>query len=394
MTAAALPAAGSLDHDAASRQVPEPVDWALAGRVARRVAGRDPIADSYLAASLEEDFASVTTQAEVLVSEHTGLHVVGAARASVLDRSGWVEANVASMRRLLGPLTAKLGSRLVQSPLAPIGRTVSATELGVLLGWFSRRVLGQYDLLVPDDGRSNTAGSDTAGSSAADPGTDTEGDAVYYVGANILALEKRFAFRPRDFRLWIAIHEVTHRAQFLGVPWMRGYFLGLVEGALGGVDADPRQVIAALLRAADELRRGRNPLDDGGIVALLATPEHRVTLAQIQALMSVLEGHGNRVMNELGRVHVAGQDRMARVLQSRRRSQGIGGVVSKLLGIDSKMRQYEVGEQFVAAVEREAGPRALDAAWRGPEYLPTIDELATPTAWLTRVERNEPAPAV
>jgi coenzyme F420 biosynthesis associated uncharacterized protein len=307
------------------------------------------------------------------------------------------------MRRLLGPLTAKLGSRLGQSPLAPVGRTVSATELGVLLGWFSRRVLGQYDLLVPDDGTSNTAGSnrarsdmagsDTAGSSSADPGTDTEGDAVYYVGANILALEKRFAFRPRDFRLWIAIHEVTHRAQFLGVPWMRGYFLGLVEGALGGVDADPRQVIAALLRAADELRRGRNPLDDGGIVALLATPEHRVTLAQIQALMSVLEGHGNRVMNELGRVHVAGQDRMARVLQSRRRSQGIGGVVSKLLGIDSKMRQYEVGEQFVAAVEREAGPRALDAAWRGPEYLPTIDELATPTTWLTRVERNEPAPA-
>lgn len=397
MTAAAVPAAPapeSLDPDDAGRRAPEPVDWALAARVARRVAGRDPIADSYLAASLVEDFASVTTQAEALVSEHTGLHVVGDARASVLDRSGWVEANVASMRRLLGPLTAKLGSRLAKSPLAPIGRTVSATELGLLLGWFSQRVLGQYDLLVPDDGASNPpAGSSAGGSSAADPSTGTEGDAVYYVGANVLALEKRFAFRPRDFRLWIAIHEVTHRAQFLGVPWMRDYFLGLVEGALGGVDADPRQIVAALLRAADEMRRGRNPLDDGGIVALLATPEHRGTLAQIQALMSVLEGHGNRVMNELGRVHVAGQDRMARVLQSRRRSQGIGGLVSKLLGIDSKMRQYEVGEQFVAAVEREAGPRALDAAWRGPEYLPTIDELDTPSAWLARVDRNEPAPA-
>ena len=390
MTAAAAPATsapGSLDPNAPGGRVQEAVDWALASRVARRVAGRDPIADSYLAASLAEDFASVTTQAEALVSEHTGLVVVGNARASVLDRSAWVEANVASMRRLLGPLTAKLGSRLARSPLAPVGRTVSATELGVLLGWFSKRVLGQYDLLVPDDG----ASSPVAGSTAGEPGT--EGDAVYYVGANILALEKRFAFRPRDFRLWIAIHEVTHRAQFLGVPWMRDYFLGLVEGALGGVDADPRQIVAALLRAAEEMRHGRNPLDDGGIVALLATPEHRGTLAQIQALMSVLEGHGNRVMNELGRVHVAGQDRMARVLQARRRSQGIGGLVSKLLGIDSKMRQYEVGEQFVAAVEREAGPRALDAAWRGPEYLPTIDELGTPTAWLERVERTEPAPA-
>jgi coenzyme F420 biosynthesis associated uncharacterized protein len=352
----------------------------LAARVARRVAGRDPLADSYLAASLAEDFASVTTEAEALVAEHTGLHVVGDAHASVLDRTGWVEANVASMRRLLGPLTAKLGDKLVKSPLAPIGRTVSATELGFLLGWFSQRVLGQYDLLVPDD-----TGVDTGASG-------NDGDAVYYVGANILALEKRYAFRPRDFRLWIAIHEVTHRAQFLGVPWMRDYFLGLVEGALGGIDADPRQIVAALVRAADELRQGRNPLDDGGIVALLATPEHRGTLAQIQALMSVLEGHGNRVMNELGRSHVAGQERMARVLQSRRRSQGIGGLVSKLLGIDSKMRQYEVGEHFVAAVEREAGPRALDAAWRGPEYLPTMDELVTPTAWLARVERGEPAP--
>jgi len=398
VTAAAAPAAPppeSLDPNDAGRRAREPVDWALAARVARRVAGRDPIADSYLAASLAEDFASVTTQAEALVTEHTGLVVVGDARASVLDRSGWVEANVASMRRLLGPLTAKLGSRLVKSPLAPIGRTVSATELGVLLGWFSQRVLGQYDLLVPDDGgpRPGEGSHPPVGSSAADRRADPEGDAVYYVGANILALEKRYAFRPRDFRLWIAIHEVTHRAQFLGVPWMRDYFLGLVEGALDGVDADPRQIVAALLRAAEELRHGRNPLDDGGIVALLATPEHRGTLAQIQALMSVLEGHGNRVMNELGRVHVAGQDRMARVLQSRRRSQGIGGLVSKLLGIDSKMRQYEVGEQFVTAVEREAGPRALDAAWRGPTYLPTIEELATPTAWLARVERNEPAPA-
>jgi uncharacterized protein (DUF2342 family) len=101
--------------------------------------------------------------------------------------------------------------------------------------------------------------------------------------------------------------------------------------------------------------------------------------------MSVLEGHGNRVMNELGRTHVEGQERMARVLQSRRRSQGVSGAVYKLLGLETKMRQYEVGEAFVEAVEREAGPRALDAAWRAPESLPTLDELTEPTAWLARV---------
>jgi len=350
---------------------PEPVDWALATRVARRVAGNDTLARSYLATSLNDDFALVTTEAEALVAEHTGLRAPGSASASVLDRQGWVEANVSSMRRLLGPLTHRIGERMAHSPLAPVGRAVSATELGLLLGWFSQRVLGQYDVLVPDDGP--------------DGDGNVDGDAVYYVGANVLALEKRFAFRPRDFRRWIAIHEVTHRAQFLGVPWMHDYFLGLVHGVLGSVDADPRKIVAALVRAAEELRRGRNPLDEGGLVALLATPEHREALGKVQALMSVLEGHGNRVMNELGRAHVAGQERMARVLQARRHNQGVGGLLSKLLGIDSKMRQYEVGEAFVEAVEREAGPRGLDPAWRAPELLPTIDELETPTGWLERV---------
>ncbi len=351
------------------------VDWGLASRVARRVAGREQLADSYLARSLEADFADVTEEAEALVGAHTGLVTGSRAVAAVVDRGSWVDANVASMRRLLGPLTDRMGARVRTSPFAVVGRTVTGTELGLLLGWFSQRVLGQYDLLVPDE---------------RDPGA-VDGDAVYYVGANILALEKRFAFRPRDFRLWIAIHEVTHRAQFVGVPWMRGYFMGLVEGALGGIEPDPRAIVAALVRAAGEIRSGRNPLDDGGIVALLATPEHREALGKVQALMSVLEGHGNRVMNELGQVHVAGQARMARVLQSRRRTQGLGGLVTKLVGIDSKLRQYEVGETFVAAVEREAGPRGLDPAWKGPELLPTVAELTAPTEWLARVDRGEPA---
>jgi coenzyme F420 biosynthesis associated uncharacterized protein len=352
--------------------LPEPVDWALAARVARRIAGNDTLSSSYLGASLVDDFAAVTAQAEAMVSDHTGLHVASTAHAAVLDRQDWVEANVRSMRGLLGPLTNRVGARMANSPLAPIGRAVSATELGLLLGWFAQRVLGQYDVLVPEGDASDDAGHD--------------GDAVYYVGPNVLALEKRYAFRPRDFRLWIAIHEVTHRAQFLGVPWMREYFLALVHSVLGSVEADPRKIVTAVARAADELRRGRNPLDEGGIVALLATPEHRGAIGKVQALMSVLEGHGNRVMNELGRAHVAGQERMAHVLQSRRRSQGMAALLSKLLGIDSKMRQYEVGEAFVAAIEREAGPRALDPAWRSPDNLPTLAELEAPTDWLARVE--------
>ncbi len=354
--------------------VPDPVDWALASRVARRVAGRDPLGDSYLAASLISDFDEVTRTAEGLVAEHTGLHAPGRATATVLDRSGWVDVNVTSMRRLLAPLTERVGERMARSPIAPLGRSVAATELGVLLGWFSQRVIGQYDLLVPEEG-------------------DGTGDAVYYVGPNVLGLEKRYAFRPREFRLWVAIHEVTHRAQFCGIPWMHDYFLGLVGSAMGMVDTDPRMLVRSLARAAGELRQGRNPLEEGGLVALLADDEHRDTMARIQALMSVLEGHGNRVMNELGRVHVSGQERMARVLRARRETTGVTGAIYKILGLDAKLRQYEVGERFIERVEEQAGPRAIDAAWRGPEWLPRLDELSDPSAWLARVERGEPAAA-
>jgi coenzyme F420 biosynthesis associated uncharacterized protein len=348
---------------ASAATVVDPVDWGVATRVARRVAGPDPFSSSYLAASLRDDFAALTRQADELVTSYTGLQGAGPASASVLDRPSWVAANVTSMQQLIAPLTERLGSKIGRGPLASVGRRVAGTEVGVLLGFLARRVLGQYDLLVAgkDDGH------------------------VYYVGPNILALEKRYAFRPHDFRLWIAIHEVTHRAQFTGVPWLRGYFLSLVEQVLHSVEPDPRRIVEALGRAANEVRNGRNPLDDGGIAAVLASPEQRAVLHRVQALMSLLEGHGNRVMNELGRAHLEGQARMARVLESRRNSGGPTSLIYRLLGFEAKMRQYETGEAFLAAVEDEIGPRAVDIAWRGPEWLPTLDELSRPDDWLARV---------
>src|SRR5207302_4915246 len=163
------------------------------------------------------------------------------------------DANLTSMRTMLDPLMQRFGARLAHSPLAPMSRRVAAGELGALLGFLSQRVLGQYDLLVPDAPEPGMARGEARGQ-----GTDAGvGDAVYYVGANVLGLEKRFAFRPRDFRLWIAIHEVTHRAQFTGVPWMRAYFLGLVRQTLRLVDPDPSTFFRAVSQAVEEMRRGR-----------------------------------------------------------------------------------------------------------------------------------------
>jgi coenzyme F420 biosynthesis associated uncharacterized protein len=347
---------------------PEPVDWGLAERLARRVAGHDPLESSYLATSLQADFDAVTARAERLVGEFTGLvSPEDPAKALVLDRQRWVDANIRSFRNTLEPFTRRVGERMAQSPFAPAGRAVAGAEMGVLMGFLAQRVLGQYDLLVPDE----AAGGDV--------------DAVYYVGPNILVLEKRYGFRPGDFRLWIALHEVTHRAQFRAVPWMKGYFLSLVDASMGMIEPDPKRLVRALERAAEAARRGRNPLDEGGIVALFASDEQRVVIDQVQALMSLLEGHGNVVMDRLGKRHVTGQERMSAALKARRQSGGVGAQFRKLVGIEMKMRQYEIGEQFITRLEETVGIEALDAAWRSPESLPTLAELEAPERWLERV---------
>ncbi|HEY7438401.1 MAG TPA: zinc-dependent metalloprotease [Acidimicrobiia bacterium] len=357
----------ALPGEAPVRGAAEPVDWRLAERIACRVAGREPLSLSYLGGSLDRDFREVTVEAEEAVAALTGLHGPTPGRAMVVDRAAWVENNVSSMRRMLAPYTERVRERLARSPIAPIGRTVAGGELGVLLGYVAQRVLGQYDLLMPDENDGGHAG-----------------DTVYYVGPNILVLEKRYAFRPRDFRLWIALHELTHRAQFTGVPWLHGYFVEQVGTLLGSVEPDARRLLGAAGRAVDDLRKGRNPLDDG-VVALFANEDQRLVLDRMQALMSLLEGHGNAVMNKLGAQMVEGQDRMASALHARRNARGTSALFQRVLGLEMKMRQYEVGEAFVASVEREAGVRAIDAAWRGPEFLPTLAELTTPTAWLERV---------
>jgi coenzyme F420 biosynthesis associated uncharacterized protein len=350
--------------------VAEPVGWDLAERVAVRIAGREPLAESYHSDSLAADFDELTAEAEALVAEATGLvSMSGPARARVTDRAGWVRANVASFQRMLAPLTDRLGERMTSNPVAGrVTRTLTGVEVGALLGWMSTRVLGQYDLLIIDD--------DTA----------ADQDLVYYVGPNVLALEKRFAFPPREFRLWLALHEVTHRAQFTGIPWLRGHFLSLVEGSLASIEPDPKRFLSALRRAADEVRAGRNPLDEGGLVTLLATPEQKALLGQIGGMMSLLEGHGDVTMDRAGAGRVPSAARFGRVLHQRRaQTSGPAKLVQKLVGLDAKLKQYEQGERFIEAIEAEGGPEYLSRAWEGPECLPSLEEIRDPPAWMRRI---------
>jgi coenzyme F420 biosynthesis associated uncharacterized protein len=359
--------------------VTDPVAWDVAEKIAVRVAGREPFAESYHWDSLTPDFEELTAEAEELVAKATGLRsLAGPARARVVDRQGWVAANVASFQRLLRPLTERLGPKMSSGPLAPIGRAVAGAELGTMLGWMSTRVLGQYDLLLVE------AEAEAAAN---------EGDVVYYVGTNVLALEKKFSFPPREFRLWLALHEVTHRAQFTGIPWMHQHFLGLVEGSLAAVDPDPKRFLEALRRAVDEVKAGRNPLDDGGLVALLANEQQRELLQQVQGLMSLLEGHGDVTMDRAGADRIPSAERFQRVLRQRRQQVSpIARQLQKLVGLEAKLKQYQQGEDFIAAVEARGGTELLDRAWRGPEWLPTLDEIREPDRWIARVDTPEHAP--
>lgn len=356
----------------------EPVDWAVAEKVAARVAKRSaPELDRRTLDRLESDFAELTPVAEGLVAETTGLtSLEGPARAEVLDRAGWVAANVASFRRLLTPILERAESegpgtlsRLLPAPIAKATRAAAGAELGAVLGWMSARVLGQYDLLLTED-------------------ADSPGDVVYYVGPNVVSLERRHGFPPGEFRLWIAIHELTHRAQFTGVPWMKPHFLDLVDKGVSIASPDPKALVSAIGRMAAEIRSGRNPLAESGLVGVLATPEQAVVLRQIQALMSLLEGHGDIVMNKAAADRIPGAKRFADTLQARRDSAGgVVKLVQQLIGMEAKMRQYREGEQFVEAVEAHE-PGMISLVWEDVSHLPSLDEVRDPARWIDRVGRR------
>jgi coenzyme F420 biosynthesis associated uncharacterized protein len=357
------------------------ISWETATDVATRVARHRDTMTPYERQLLEVEFNELTAEAEELVAAETGLRsFAGRARARVADRPQWVHANVASFQRLLRPVTDKLGAQMDRTGAwtllpASLSRQITGAQIGLLLGWMSTRVLGQYDQLLIEDEHPE------------------EQDIVYYVGPNVLSVERRYGFPAREFRLWLALHEVTHRAQFTGVPWMRDHFLSLVERTLAGVDPDPKVFVAAMRRSVEEIRAGRNPLAEGGLLTLIAGPEQHAAIQEIGGLMSLLEGHGDITMDRAGADRIPSAAWFSQVLKERRRQRGLAKVVSVLIGLDAKMQQYEQGERFIEAVEQGGGPDLLAKVWDGPEWLPTWSEIRDPAGWIARAEAASSAGA-
>jgi coenzyme F420 biosynthesis associated uncharacterized protein len=341
------------------------INWSLAAPVATRVAGTYPLADTYHSVQLRRTLPDTFKRAATMVTEETGLTTPGDPDVLVVSRSDWAKRNLATFSHLLAPLESKIAEKLEESGSkgapAVVARQVVAIETGALLGFLARRVLGQYELVLPTG----------------------EGDVVAVVGANVLGLERMQQFKPADFRFWIALHEATHRAQFIGVPWLRTYFLSLVTELVGAATPAPGRIGRLVAEMVEAGRKGRPLIDDTGLLGLLATPEQRQTIDRVQALMSLLEGHGHVVMDRIGGRVLSTQARMSSILKARR-SDPRAAAFFRLTGMEMKMRQYEMGEKFIAVVEKEAGWSALDKAWLGPEWLPTLAEIEQPTQWLQR----------
>lgn len=341
------------------------IPWPFAQRIGGLVAGAHPLAGSYHIEQLASTLPAVVAAANEAVAEETGLDLAGLPEVAVVSRREWVERNISAFSSMLEPAERRLAERIDRTGAdgASLAHRVVAGQTGAVLGFLARRVLGQYELVVP---------------------TGEQGDSIAFVGGNLLHMERAHQLNPREFRTWVALHESAHRAQFVGVGWMRSYFSGLVTEMVESAVPDE----ARLSRLVEQIvysRRTHTPMiDESGLLGLVAGPAQRAALDRIQALMSLLEGHGHVVMDRLGDRMLVSRPRMSSLLKARR-SDPRTALFFKMTGLELKMRQYEDGERFVLAVEKQAGWQAITLAWSEAQALPTLAEIRAPEQWLKRV---------
>ncbi|HYC06764.1 MAG TPA: zinc-dependent metalloprotease [Candidatus Binatia bacterium] len=357
------------------------VDWPSAERIAIARLRRAPgtLSPAELAASQDAYTAAMALIAPRLAAAlETELPGV-VERAVAVDRAGWVRANVATFAQLIGHLEGRLldqvmppGSGLAQASMAIANRYVTTRQLGFLLGFMGQRVLGQYDLALL--------------SAEATPGR------LLFVEENIRQTARSLDVPLDAFRTWIALHETTHAFEFESHPWLRPYLAERLERQLGAFSEDLAGVSRDTVRQLGRVLRGERAGDHW--LERLMTQEQRRLFRETQAVMSLLEGFSDYVMDEVGRDIVPDVERISARFHARREQKsGFERAVSRLIGMDLKLDQYKKGERFVRAVAEQGGPAALRRLWDGPETLPRDGEIDAPETWLARVLGTSPAGA-
>lgn len=335
------------------------IDWQLAATVGKKVARPGPITTGYTMSAAREELAASAVAAEGPVREITGLaDGLPVPTARILDRDGWIEAATLSMSSMLDP--AESGEK------PGISGRIAGVQAGGLLALLSGAILGQYDPFTPDP----------------DSGTD---GVLMLVTPNIIAVERSLRVVPSDFRLWVCLHEVTHRVQFSANPWLRDYMSSNVEA----LTSDTGESIGEMVTRINSALRSGQQREKGiiGAMQLLQSPGQYEAFSRMMMLGTLLEGHADHVMDAVGPAKVPTVDRIRASFDKRRaRPQNpVQRLLRALLGMDAKLAQYVRGKAFVDEVVGTVGMARFNAIWTGPETMLLPAEIVQPRLWIDRV---------
>jgi coenzyme F420 biosynthesis associated uncharacterized protein len=369
------------------------IDWRVAQRVGERVAG-SPLPGGVRASAVQPRAHEFARR----VSEYSGLPLTGELPPlEAVDRGAWIAANLRTMRPLLGGVSQRIGEGAgpLAGPLRSVSGLLMGAQVGALTGVLSQRVLGQYDLaLLEEEGPTRVP------------------PRLLLLAPNLAIAARNLSVDREELVLWVAIHEITHAVQFSGAPWLREHLGGMLRELLDGLevtllggDSQADEQDGADAKAANggrfslpklpdpaELRTMVERARKGELLRLTLGEDRWALVEQMQAVMSLVEGHAEHTMDAVGAEVLPSLPKLRRAMNRRRESRGLPWrVLERLMGLEMKMRQYEVGRRFCDAVVAQGGPQALARAWTGPEQLPSTAELADPAAWLLRTGIHQTA---
>jgi coenzyme F420 biosynthesis associated uncharacterized protein len=359
------------------------IDWNTAVQTGIRLVRPGPAVSPEDAYQIVAELRELSAQAQGHVRDFTGMDgALDPSPAVVVDRPDWIRANVDGFKVVLEPLmeqlSAKRGAGLLGSGAVAqaVGSRVTGMQVGAILAYMASRVLGQYELFLPPD-----------------PTGHAPTGRLTLVAPNIMHVEQELGVDSHDFRLWVCLHEETHRAQFASVPWLRPYVQEQMTAFLLASDLDPGVMLERLKDAADavaDVVRG----GDSSLIDAIQSPEQRKILDRLTAVMTLVEGHGDFVMDAVGPEVVPSVAHIRSRFQGRRDGGSrLDKTIRRLLGVDLKMKQYAEGSSFVRHVVAKVGMDGFNQVWTAPGTLPTHDEIKDPARWIARVVGTPELPA-
>jgi coenzyme F420 biosynthesis associated uncharacterized protein len=362
----------------ASVQAQGLINWELAASTAARLTPAGPVLGAAEIGAAVENLRLMADISVPHVHHITGLDAARDLRDSevlVVDRASWAKANTQSFAVMLKPAMAKLleGRGSLSPGAAGVSAAITGSQLGAILAFLSSKVLGQYDPF----------------SALAENSTAPASGRLLLVAPNIISVERELNVEPADFRLWVCLHEQTHRVQFAAAPWLRHHMLQEIENLsgllLGNVDSLMERASAAAKSLKDRTAPGAAP-GRGAILDLLQNPEEKAALSRLTALMSLLEGHANVVMDAVDASIVPSVKTIRQRFNARGQDRGvIEKFIRNLLGLDAKMRQYSDGAKFVREVVDAAGMTGFNRVWESAQNLPSEPEIHDSKLWLDRM---------